>query len=128
MVASTLEDGTVTQALSATEAVAEVLSKGTRKPTFLKNVGLISSRSKATKSQLQRQVDAERAAKHELQSLVRDFQQLKEQSDADRIDLQGQFQEIRATQNVSQKAQENTVLLIQTLMKKVSAIEGSQAN
>ena len=128
MVESTLDDGTVTQPLSATEAVAEVLSKGTRKPTFLKNVGLISSNSKATKSQLQRQVDAERAAKHELQSLVRDFQQSKEQIDADRIDLQGQFQEIRATQNVSQKAQENTVLLIQTLLKKVSAIEGSQAN
>ena len=62
MVVSTSLDGTVTQPLSATEAVAAVLCKGRRKPTFLKNVGLVSSRTKATKSQLQLQLDAERAA------------------------------------------------------------------
>ena len=91
MVVSTLEDGTVIQPLSATEAIAEVLCQDKRKPTFLKNVGLISSRTKATKSQLQLQLDAQRAGKHELQALVHNFQQAKEQSDADRNIIQEQI-------------------------------------
>ena len=83
MVVSTSPDGTLTQPLSATEVVATVLCKGRRKAIFLKNVGLVSSRTKATKSQLQLQLDAKRAGKQELRALVHDLQLSRQQSKAD---------------------------------------------
>ena len=92
MVLSTSPDGTVTQPLSATETVAEVLCKGQRKPTFLKSVCLVSSRTKATKSQLQLQLDAERAGKQELRALLHDFQMSRQQSEADKNNAQEQMQ------------------------------------
>ena len=95
MVVSTSPDGTLTQPLSATEAVAVVLCKGRRKPTFLKNVGLVSSRTKATKSQLQLQLDAERAGKQELQALVHDFQMSTQQREADKNNAQEQIRRCR---------------------------------
>ena len=125
MVISTLEDGTVIQPLSATEAVAEVLCKDKSKPTFLKNVGLISSRKKTTKSQLQLQLDAQRAGKHELQALVHDFQQAKEQSDADRNTIQQQIQEMWMDQASSKKSLEETNALIQKLVTTVASKDGT---
>ena len=112
MVASTLEDGTVIQALSATEAVSEVLSAGSRKPTFLKNVGLVSSRTKATKSQLQLQLDAERAGKQELRALVHDFQMSRQQSEADKNNAQEQMQAMQESIEASKKNQENVAALL----------------
>ena len=64
----TSPNGTVIhQPISAEEAVAEVLCNGgKRKPTFLKNIGVTSSCKRATKSQLQLQLEAARAGKHDL--------------------------------------------------------------
>ena len=109
MVVSSSPDGTLTQPLSATEAVAAVLCKGRRKPTFLKNVGLVSSRTKATKSQLQLQLDAERAGKLELRALVHDFQISRQQSEADKNNAQKPMQE---SIDASKKNQENVAALL----------------
>ena len=116
MVVSTSPDGTLTQPLSATEAVAAVLCKGRRKPTFLKNVGLVSSRTKATKSQLQLQLDAERAGKLELRALVHDFQMSRQQSKADKNNAQEQMQAMQESIEASKKNQENVAALLQKLL------------
>ena len=104
IVVSASPDGTLTQPLSATEAVAAVLCKGRRKATFLKNVGLVSSRTKATKSQLQLQLDTERAGKLERRALVHDFQMLRQQSEAEKNNAQEKMQAMQVSIDASKKS------------------------
>ena len=111
MVVSTSPDGTLTQPLSATEAIAAVLCKGRRKHTLLKNVGLVSSRTKATKSQLQLQLDAERAGKQELQALVQDFQLSRQHSEADKNTAQEQMQAMQDDIEASKNQEKVSALL-----------------
>ena len=81
-------NGTVRQPISAEEAVAEVMCKGgKRKPTFLKNIGVTSSCKRATKSELQLQVEAERAGKYDLQCVVADLKLAKDQNNVDSIKI-----------------------------------------
>ena len=112
IVVSASPDGTLTQPLSATEAVAAVLCKGRRKATFLKNVGLVSSRTNTTKAQLQLQLDAERAGKLELRALVHDFQMSRQQREADKNNAQEQMQAMQESIEASKKNQENVAALL----------------
>ena len=121
MVVSTSLDGTLTQPLSATKGVATVLCKGRRKTTFLKNVGLVSSHTKPTKSQLQLQLDSERAGKHELQALVHDFHLSREQSEADKNNAQEQMQAMQEDIQASKKNQENVAALLRKLLAAVQS-------
>ena len=125
MVVSTSADGTWTQPLSAIEVVAAVLCKGRRNPTFLKNVGLVLSCTKAKKSQLQLQLDAERAGKQELQALVHDFQLSRQQSEADKNTAQEQMQAMQDDIEASKKNQENVAALLQKLMAAVQSKDGT---
>ena len=102
-----------------------MLSKGQRKPTFLKNVGLVSSRTKATISQLQFQLDAERARKQELQTLVHDFHLSREQSEADKNNTQEQMQAMREDIKSLKKNQETVAAILQKLVEAVASKDGT---
>ena len=52
--------GAIKEPLSAAEAVADVLCMGNRKPNFPKTIRVITSRTRATKVQLELQLDSER--------------------------------------------------------------------
>ena len=98
-----------------------MLSKGQRKPTFLTNVGLVSSRTKATISQLQFQLDAERAGKHELHALVHNFHLSREQSEADKNNTQEQMQATREDIKSLKKNQETVAAILQKLVAAVAS-------
>ena len=57
---STSADGTVQEPLSAAKVVAAVLCRGNRKPSFLKNIGVIPSHTCAPMIQFQLQFDSEK--------------------------------------------------------------------
>ena len=79
---STSADGTVKEPLSAAEAVAAVLCQDNRKPNFLKNIGVIPSRTSVPKFQLQ--FDSEKKRRQELESIVDEYKMAKEHADADK--------------------------------------------
>ena len=100
MAETTSTDGDVKELLSATEAVADVLSRGNQKPTFL------NSRIRATKSQLQLQLDSERKGRQELQSVVDELKQAMEQADAERIKYQQELHRMNKEHETMRKAQQ----------------------
>ena len=102
--------GTVRPPLSAAEAVAEVLGRENRKPTFLKNIGVTTSRFRATKSQLQRQLDVEIAGKREL---VMELKAARDQADADRISRQQELDDMRKQAAEYTKSQVQSNALVQ---------------
>ena len=75
MAAPTSAASAVKKPISATEFVA----------SFLNTIGGITTRARATKCQLHLQLDSERKERQDLQSLVEELKQAKEQADADRI-------------------------------------------
>ena len=120
MAPHTLADGSgaVKEPLSAAEAVAEVLCMGNRKPNFLKTIGVITSRTRATKPQLELQLDSERKGRQELQSVVDELKQAKEQADAERIQCQQELHRMMNEQEDMKKRQLSYITIVeQTLAK-----------
>ena len=72
-----LEDGTLPEPLSSTEAVHYVLSGASsvkkRKPTFLMNIGMHPCSAKPTKAQLASELESERAGKDKLLSTIEEL-------------------------------------------------------
>ena len=105
--------GTVRPPLSAAEAVADVLGQGNQKPTFLRNIGVSTSRFRATKSKLQRQLDVEIAGKQEL---LMELKASRDQADADRIARQRELDDIRKQSAEYTQSQIQANALVQQLL------------
>ena len=116
----TTEDDTVQPGPSASEAVAVVLTTDNRKPTFLKNIGLTTSRTKTTKAQLQLQLDTERAGNQKLQAVLIDMKEAKDIADADRLKYEEGILEMRKEQVKSKLRQESTNKLLNQLVANAS--------
>ena len=97
MLEPTSVDGAVKEPLSAAEAVAAVLTKGHRNASFLNTIGGVTTRARATKCQLHLQLDSERKERQDLQSVVEELKQAKEQADADRIKHQQELLDRKST-------------------------------
>ena len=85
IVQSASEDDTVEEPLSSTEAVHFALTQDNRKPTFLKNIGKHPSASRATKSQLASQLEAERDGNEKFLSTIEELKKAKEDAEAARL-------------------------------------------
>ena len=105
--------GTVRPPLSAAEAVADVLGQGNRKPTFLKNIGVSTSRFRATKSELQRQLDVEIAGKQEL---LMELKASRNQADANRVARQRELYDIQKQSAEYTQSQIQANALVQQLL------------
>lgn len=62
-----------------------MLSQGYRNSSFLNNIGVVTSRTRATKSELKLQVDSQKKDMQDLRVLLEDSKKKREQSDADMI-------------------------------------------
>ena len=89
--------------LSTAEAVDNVLCRGNLR---------------ATKFQLQVQLDSERKDKNELQSVVDELKQAKEQADAERIKHQQDLRLMYKEQEIMKKCQQSCNALIEQMMSK----------
>ena len=99
---------------------------GKRKPTFLKNIGATSSCKRATKSELQLQVEAERAGKHDLQCVVADLKQAKDQNDVDRIKIQEELQVMHQQQEEARVGQLRTDQILEDLLAATGKLKDRQ--
>ena len=71
--------------ISAAEAVSDVLCRGNRQSSFLKNIRTIPSHTSAPMIQLQLKYDSEKKRRQELESLVDEYKKAKEHADAEAI-------------------------------------------
>ena len=107
-------------------AVAEVLCKGKQKPTFLKNIGVTTSCKRATKSELQLQLEAASAGKQDLQCVVADLKQAKDQADVDRIKIQEELQVMRQKQEEARVGQLRTNQILEELLAAIGKLKVRQ--
>ena len=119
--------GTVRQPIYAEEAVAEVLCNGgKRTPTLLKNIGMTSSCKRATKSERPLQLEAARAGKHDLQCVVADLKQVKDQNDVDRFKIQEELQLMRQKQEEARVGQLCTNQILEYLLAATGKLKDRQ--
>ena len=71
--------------LSAAEAVSDVLCRGNRQASFLKNICVIPTHTSAPIIQLQLKYDSEKKRRQELEYLVDEYKKAKEHADAEAI-------------------------------------------
>ena len=126
MTPTTSADGAVKEPLSAAEAVADVLCRDIRKPSFLKTMCGITSRTRATKSQLELQLDSEKKGRQELQSIVDALKQANEQADEDRIRCQQQMLNMKKEQENMKKGQQLCNTLIEQMLAKGPSRDGTE--
>ena len=114
-------DGTVKEPLSAAEAVSTVLCRGNRKPNFLKNIGVITSHTSATKFQLQVQFDSEKKRRQELESLVDELMKPKEKAGADMIKCEQDFHRVMKDQEKTRMTQASCNALLKRMLAELGA-------
>jgi len=98
MTPSASEDGTDDEPLSSMDVVRYALMRDNRQPTFLKNVGIHPSHSRWTMSQLEKQLEAERAGHEKLRGTIDELQMAQETCQAERLKYVEDLQEMRKKQ------------------------------
>jgi len=126
MAAPTSVDSAIKEPLSAAEAVAAVLTKGHRNASFLNTIGVVTSRTRATKFQLQLKLDSERKERQELQSVAKELKQAKEQADADRIKNRQELLRMMEEHEGMKKGQQMYKTLIGGMLAQVHSRYGTE--
>ena len=126
MLEPTSVDGVVKEPLSASEALAAMLTKGHQNASFLNTIGGITTRARATKCQLHLQLDSERKERQDLQSVVEELKQAKEQADADRIKHRQELLRMTEEHKGMKKSQEISTTLIGGMLAPVHLRYGTE--
>ncbi|KAM0874595.1 hypothetical protein ACQ4PT_037305 [Festuca glaucescens] len=115
------KDGSMDEPLSSIEVVHQVLTEDKRKPTFLKNIGIsVASTSKAPKSQLQVQLEAEKEGNQKLLSVIEELQKSKETAETKRLKYSEDMQEMRNKQEDMEKKEDESNALLKQLLAHLS--------
>ena len=71
-----------------------MLCRGSRKPNFLKNIGVIPNHTAVPKLQLQFQFDSQEKRREELESIVDEYKKTKEHDDADKMKIKEELDHV----------------------------------